>query len=329
MTETLRRIRRWLAPSAPRPYSALRHKAMAQKAWYGVSAFYIVTVFFAYQAMYSLMDAYSGQVPGAIAIDPFWIIAFVDTNNLPFMTTALSLFFMGAAIAAALWPGSRLWRFLVCLALVQTTALKYSFGTINEKEQWWMWTAFVFIFLPNAKQAHVMGSLRLRQYYLDIFSLAQGLVLLIYSIVGFWKFYYGIFNWLHPGMQGMFASETLAYIASAQIVAHHVPSLMGDFLTHNVLLGDMSFIFISWIELVAILVWLRPSLHRLWGVLFILVHVGTWLFMNIVFYLQPPLLAILFLQSPFVRDEESWRDTLRHIPLFGWLLAPLVKEKHA
>lgn len=329
VSKLFRRLRRFMLPEAVRaPYSTARHIGMFERAWNGVWGFYLVTLFFAYQSMYLLMQQYSKPGAHSFAIDPYWPVFFATSENLSLVTGCITLFFLLSSILVLLRPSSRLLRALLFISLLQTAALKYSFGVTNEKEQWWMWVALVFVFLPAMERSKIQASLRLRQYYLSVFAIAQAIVLLIYSIIGFWKFFFGINALLTVNMKGIFHYEALGYIMANRVITSHSPSLVGAYVLEYPLLAMIGFIFISYIQLTAIVAWFRPALQPLWAALFILLHVGIWLTMNIVFYLQPPLLALLFFSSPFLVRTTPLRQLLAQLPgihgllrLRHWLLA--------
>jgi hypothetical protein len=298
-------------------YSASLHKTMAAKAYGGVNAFYIVNLFFAYQTMYTLMDTYGRFDAVRFAIRPLWPVFFCTSENLPYIANGLALFYMATSLLVAIWPHLRLARSLVFIAMLQAIAFKYSFGVLNQKEHWWLWTAFIFIGLPTAKYEDVQKSRNLRQYYLDIFSIAQGMALLFYFLSGYWKLYYGVMRFISHSGLGIFSSETLAYMLSDRIASGHVSPFLGQYIIVHPMIGCLLLLWVTYIELGSIMVWFRPALHRSWGVLLILFHIGTWLFMSIPFYMQPPLLALLFLQSPFAPEKTSWKQIAGQLPMIA------------
>lgn len=316
----LRRIRRFLAGGQRGPaYHAATHRYMAGKAYACMVAFYAVNLFFAYQLMYLLMDSYGNAAPGLLAIEPLWPIFYATPANLPQVANALALANMGAAVAVVLWPHQRRLRVLAFATFLQAVALEYSFGALNQKELWWLWTMLVFTLFPSLRCRDMLASRRQRQHMLDVFGLAIGLNMVFYFLTGYWKLYYGFVALSSPTHLGMFSHGLLANILANRMALGHVSPLLGKFFVQHPLLGNIVFVWVVYIELTSVFVWMRPELHRLWGTMLIFFHVGTWLLMSIPFYLQPPLLGILLLCSPFAPERGSLRRTVRRLPGLEWL----------
>jgi hypothetical protein len=72
--------------------------------------------------------------------------------------------------------------------------------------------------------------------------------------------------------------------------------------------------------LFSLIVVFRPSLHRLWGFMLLTFHFGVFLLMDISFELQPLVLSVLFLFSPFAPERTNWRHTCRQLPILALIL---------
>ncbi|MBY0406332.1 MAG: hypothetical protein K2Q01_01465 [Rickettsiales bacterium] len=325
MHRALRTLRKHLSGHPkPQAYSGARHRQAALSAHAMMVAFYIVNLFYAYQTMYTLMDTYGHVLASPLAIHPLWPVFFITDANLPFMANAIALSFMATSLAVTLAPHSRALRALVFLTMLESAALRYSFGGINQKEHWWMWTALLFIFLPGLPAPRLALSRGSRQHFLDIFFIAQGLTLFFYTLSGFWKLYYG-FLVLGTPQRGLFSPDVLSYVLARRIFTGHVDPLLGNFFIHHQAIGWATFIWVTYVELVAIIVWFRPALHRQLGVCLIFFHISTWLLMSIPFYLQPPLLAILLIHSPFAQ-KLPWRESLRQWPGVGLAVKLFIRK---
>ena len=71
------------------------------------------------------------------------------------------------------------------------------------------------------------------------------------------------------------------------------------------------------VELVSIVVFFRPQLHRAWGIALILFHFGTLLFMDIVFGRHVIVNGLLFVMSPFALGRHSVHQQFESVPLLG------------
>ena len=92
------------------------------------------------------------------------------------------------------------------------------------------------------------------------------------------------------------------------------------------------FLFVMYVQFVAVMIVLRPRLHVLWGYLLIVFHVGTWLLLDIIFVQQVLILALLFVLSPFrvtapegsVLNAPYPVEMAREIPILGLVLERVV-----
>ena len=77
-----------------------------------------------------------------------------------------------------------------------------------------------------------------------------------------------------------------------------------------------------YIEIVALMVLCRPALHRLWGVMLIGFHIGTFLLLGISFPKHVLVLTILFVWSPFAIDRFGLRRVISSLPGLGLFVHP-------
>ena len=96
--------------------------------------------------------------------------------------------------------------------------------------------------------------------------------------------------------------------------------LGADLIINWPILGWPMFLGLYYVELVAIAIAFRPALIRVWGVILILFHLGTLLFLDIVFPLHVLINAMLFVFSPFAVSDVRWRTMLAALPVIGILL---------
>ena len=97
------------------------------------------------------------------------------------------LFTLGV-FSALCAPGVRGCRVLAFAGLFFYVAFRNSFGKIGHSDHAWVYVSFLFIFLPDGKRGAVASSRAGRQGYLTVFVAAQAMVMLTYSLAGFWKF---------------------------------------------------------------------------------------------------------------------------------------------
>ena len=294
------------------PYCPERHHRSFDKAFWLVRIYYAATFLFAYQEMSALWRLM--ETGGSFF--PLWPIFWVTDVEATGFTVLIGL--VGASLLAVALPDRRWPRVLVFLGFLSASAFRSSFGlgSINHGSHYWLWTGFCFCFLPSGDQRKLGGSLASRYRYLLVFSYTQALILLFYSMSGFWKVAAGI-EALIEGRIGAFHPEALATIAAAKMIQIDKPTLLGPWLADNPWAGWPAYMFVVYIELVALFAWLRPSLHRVFGLALACFHIGTFLLLGISFPKHVLILTILLIWSPFLPDRYGLRDILASLPGVG------------
>lgn len=311
----IRRIRRALAgqPKA-RTYSPKQHHQSFDRAFWLVRIYYAATFFFAYQEMGALWQLM--QTGGSFS--PLWPIFWatdIEATGLVVMTGLIGASLLAVALPDRRWP-----RVLVFLGFLSALAFRSSFGlgSINHGNHYWLWTGLCFCFLPSGDQNTLGASLASRYRYLLVFSYTQALILLFYSMSGIWKAAAGI-EALIAGRIGTFHPEALATIAAAKMIQMDRPTLLGPWLADNPWAGWPVYMFVIYIELLALFAWLRPSLHRVFGLALACFHIGTFFLLGISFPKHVLVLTILLIWSPFLPDRHGLAEILVRLPGIGRL----------
>lgn len=312
----IRRVRSILGGwPEPRAYSPARHRGAFDKAYWLVRAYYAATLFITYQEMTTLSKLM--QTAGDFA--PLWPIFWATDINSTGLILMLGL--VVASLLAIALPDRRWPKGLVFLAFLSASAFRSSFGlgSINHGNHYWIWTAFCFSFLPSGDQRTLRRSAACRYRYLLVFSYTQGLILLFYNMSGFWKVAAGI-EALILGKVGTFHPEALATIAAAKMIQTDRETLFGPWLAENPLVGWPIYMLIVYVELVAILVWLRPRLHPVFGLTLASFHFGTFMLLGISFPKHVLILTLLLVWSPFIPDRMTFSEMLASLPGMGLFL---------
>lgn len=311
----IRTARRFLAGShRPGPFRPPQHRQSFDRAFWLVRLFYAATLLITYQDM----GALTRLIAAGGGFTPLWPIFWATDIE------ATGMFVLGSTIAASLLavalPDRRWPRLLVFLAILAASAFRASFGlgSINHGNHYWLWTAFCFCFLPSGDQEALRMSLASRYRYLLAFAYTQGLILLFYTMSGFWKTAAGI-EALLKGKIGTFHPDALATIVADKMLELGRPTLLGPWLTEHAWIGWPVYLVVVYIELVAILAWLRPSLHRLFGLALACFHFGTFLLLGIAFPKHILILTVLLIWSPFLPDRRRLSDVVTNLPGIGYL----------
>ncbi len=288
-----------------------RHKQMFTTAWWSVRFYYAVTLFFAYNEALPLWDlANSGAT-----LRPQWLVTWMP-NAFVGGSIVISAY-LATALFAMLFPQYRLARIAVFVAMVEAVGFRYSFGAINHGSHYWLWVGLCFALLPSGGLDAISRTLSSRHRYLVVYWSALALIGLFYSLSGFWKIAAGIEAAL-AGEINSFSPAALATIVADKMQQTGESTMLGPFLVRHSWVGWPAHLWVIYIELFAIVAVFRPSLHRVWGLMLILFHIGTFLLMDIAFAKHVLLLTILFVWSPFAPPFD-WRRSLSVTPIFAGL----------
>lgn len=309
-------IRRVLAGRRnPSVFKPSRHRQSFDQAFWLVRLFYAATLLITYQDMGTLVRLIG--TGGSFA--PLWPIFWatdIEATGRAILAGTIVASLLAVALPDKRWP-----RLLVFIAILAASAFRASFGlgSINHGNHYWLWTAFCFCFLPSGDQQALGASLAGRYRYLLVFAYTQGLILLFYTMSGFWKTAAGI-EALFKGETGTFHPDALANIVADKMLELGRPTLLGPWLTDHAWIGWPVYFAVVYIELVAIFAWLRPSLHRLFGLALACFHFGTFLLLGIAFPKHILILTILLIWSPFIPDRRNLSGVVISLPGFGYLL---------
>jgi hypothetical protein len=212
-----------------------------------------------------------------------------------YMITFLSIF---CFIVTSLYRNILFLRIATFIVLFIMIAAENSFGKINHGYHPYIFISFFFIFISNKK-----NSVSISSYYrnISVFILAQSSFLLLYSISGFWKLFYGIRD-LRWGNSNFLQKEGFSTLVVKRILQTESQPLLADFIIHEPWLGRLLFLCGILTETGAVFFILFSSLLPHLSVLFILLHLGNILLLGISFYQWIVLIVILFLTPGKIKN---------------------------
>jgi hypothetical protein len=315
----LRRLRRLLtADREPGSVEAVWRRQPHELA----RALIVVRVFYACAAFMMLNDAQSWPMWAKVkAIEPLWPIAWAEHTDAQ---TAIPIV-LGAALAstvcALLVPELRVVRLAAAVGLLMQSALVNSLAgaVVSHGLHAWLWTAAFFVFLPSGSAAEIAASHARSQRYLRVFWGAQALLLFCYSLSGSIKLAGAVLQAMR-GEVHAFMPEALARHTAARILeGADVPAYFaaGPWLIDHPSFGALAFPLSIYLEAFAFLIAFRPALHRIWASGLILMHLGIYFVMTILFSQQILILALLLVASPFGPPSFTPRAALAQLPLLG------------
>lgn len=303
----VRRLRQRLRfDPGPRRRPADLRRAAGGVIWQA-RVFYLFVVFLTWSDLSTAAVAQAGA-PTA----PLWPVVILN-ELLPAGEGLAGIAIAGSLIAllAAVFPGSRLWRLGVLLYLLVVVALRNSYGGITHGSHFLIYVGFAFSFLPPAAGAGRRSTSR--GDVLDcvmVLGFAQSIVLLAYSLAGFWKLWAS-------------GTDLLAADGFVRILLHHlmdttrpVPPLM-PFLARHGRLAQLLFLGVVYVELCSLAVLFRPHLHRPWGIALMLAHFGAAWALGVAFPAQQFIVGLLLVCSPLAPARFSLLGMARSLPGLG------------
>lgn len=319
INKTLRKIRQILAASSDTqaaPFEAVnRSFARAQTL---VRFYYLASLYFAFKLMLDVgaltreADSWSFLWPLA------WAQSFETTDVLRWLSVAC---FLSSLLALQFWQ-RRSFRFLFVLLFLPVFTTTNSLGGINHTYHAWFWIGVCLVFLPDPRGSEARRPFKMA--YLTVIAATQALLLSFYTLAGSWKFLFGL-QGLVLGYPGNFAPRGLASTLAGRQLQADTDPLLAEIFIANYWLSWPLFLAMIYIQLVAVLVTLRPRLHILWGYALISFHLGTYLLMEIGFLQHVLILALFFVMSPFRPEQWTLREVLADLPVFGLVFRRILR----
>lgn len=279
-----------------------------------VRAFYAALLFLAVADLFRW-----GSYLDATHLEPRWPVFWLRWVDARLGISLVLWLYLIGGLAGVTLHGYRWARILVFVARLEFIALTFSYGSINHGAHLGLLLSFVLIFLPRGWGARPSPPRAVRAATLLAFSACQGMILLIYSMSGLWKVV-GTLRQMVAGEVSYLSPEGLAQQVAAKLLEADTVAPLGPFLIEHYWLGPPLAAASIYLELFALWVVLRPSLHQAWGLGLILFHLSTQLTMGIAFMEHALWLSLFLVFSPFRPARWAWRDALRDLPAVGWLL---------
>jgi len=294
------------------------HQQMFERAVLIVQVYYVITLFMLYERSRRM----AGLNLLAETLDPLWPVAWLDAVGLgPGGTMLAHLALVAGVLGILCWH--MLWvRVLVSIALLQFVAVSNSFGWMGHGFHSWFWISVALWFLPAGRDAPVGATRATRMRFLIGFSAAPGLFLLFYSLSGAYKVAHAIVGLFTDDISG-FAPRAMATTLAWRTFETSSEPLWAPLIIHNPLLGWPLYLGLYYVEFFAILTLFRPRLHKIWGLLMIAFHIGTFLFLEITFPEHVLINGLFLVLSPFALGLTDWRRALGALPIIGLPFRPV------
>lgn len=252
-------------------------------------------------------------------IDPLWPVFWVSYFEVPQSFNLLFFSALIGSIICCLNPNNRIYRLVFFIAFFEYLAFKFSFGKINHATHPWLFISFFLVFLPHIKDSG-LATIKQKHIYLTIIWFCIFMILFFYSISGFWKVYKSLIL-LISGKPSIFSMDVFAIQISNRLLQTQSTSLMGPFFIKHHFLGWVGYLISIYVELVCFIVAFRPSLHRIWGIMLIVFHIGIKLTMNISFKEFIISDSLLLVCSPFAGTNIGYKKIILQIPILSFFIS--------
>jgi hypothetical protein len=279
-----------------------------------VRAFYAICVYL----MASRASLWN-QWPDVEYLTSIWPVFWIHLTGIK---TGVLIILIGSAISALaclLFGNKRIFRIIWFIAIMNYVGFSNSFGKIDHGWHVVIAFSFLFIFLPEGNKEFIENSRIRMERYLTVFWGALALFMTFYTMSGICKIAGGAAQ-LAIGETSMFSTSSFALRIAHKMLAAKTEPILGDFFIKYERLGWLFFLSGIYIELFSIVAIFRNSLHRVWGLLLILFHVGVYLAMGIGFSINILFLAVFLCNSPFSPPKNEFRTALKNIPVVPTVL---------
>lgn len=274
----------------------------------------LVRVFYAFLTYIFLTNMqFSNAFRGLPFADPLWpvelvsAVAGVEWLSHVGPVTAAAFF---AALLAALFPGVLLFRVCVFAYCVLFTSVLNSYGSANHGRYLFVYASFALLFMPSAIGRPKEMSRRDAMTCNAAFWSTQAVLLLSYSLSGFWKFW-------SSGFELLTADGFVRVLLSrAMDDVWPLPQLV-PFAASNELLSQFFYLSYTYMQFFMFLALFRPHLQKLFGVANILFHLGILFLLGFSAKGYIMLWFIFLVFSPFAPRGVSLSATARSLPVVG------------
>ena len=249
--------------------------------------------------------------------EPLWPIYWLKYVEVQSGIMVILYLHLIGGLLAIICPQWRIARILVFLTLLEFIAFDNSFGKIDHGGHIALLLSFILILLPSEWHSPQNKSKYIRAATLTVFSGCQVLIMLTYTMSGIGKLFGVLIQAPQGEIHGLAPQALASYIANRML---HIDftSYLGPWLVENYYVGWLLMLGTVYLQFFSLWAAFRPSLHQLWGLSLILLHISIFLTMRINFAQNCLWLGLFFVNSPFRPQKFDWRQIVRDLPLVGY-----------
>ena len=213
------------------------------------------------------------------------------------------------ALLAAVYPQTLIWRLGVFLYVLLYIALRSSYGSINHGNYFYLYVSLALLFLPPRNKT-ALTPRKNSLSCLAVLWFVQSVLLLPYSLSGLWKIWDGRLELLS-------ADSMVRLLLSRAIDDTDGIAPLLPLVAQHAFLAQSMLLVVLYVELFALLAVFRPHLHRPFGVVLILFHVGSAWIMDISFAANILMIGLFLVLSPTAPVRFSLTGLVQSLPVIG------------
>ena len=266
---------------------------------------YVFFLFLTFINVFNIRD-----IEAAERINPLWPITLFNGISSVYLALYFKISLLGSFVLLCFKNNSKFLRVFAFINFFLFVAFTNSFGKINHG----LYLPLMYLFCIS-----LMPSNRKEQYKektILMFATAQLFLLITYSLTGFWKVFWGIIEFF-TGQVSLFSPLSMrnVIILQNEIIE---PTLLGDWLVEHYVIGWILYLGAVYIELFSVIIFFRANLHKVWGILLLLLHAGIALTLNVSMYGAIMCIGLLLLMSPF-NTKFSFKETILSLPIVNFM----------
>jgi len=239
---------------------------------------------------------------------PLWPVQGFEFVGLRHGIFGMLAVLTAGTLASIFFPLKRTCRFLSFLGIFLYVALINSFGNIHHGLQTWVLTSGLLILLPSVKKGNDSENRKKRGEYLLVIIAVQTLILLPYTLSGFYRIIQGLQD-MASGHFGAFAREGFATMIAHRLIADGTQSALGHWMITHPDVSRLLLMMGTLMESLTLLAMFRPSLHRIFGVYLVGMHLFNLVTLNIEFHGAIIVVTIFLIFSPFITPGRTLPTT--------------------
>ena len=218
--------------------------------------YYIFIVFAIGTNIYPFGGAYWARRPPTAPIWPIDVLQQLTGTGWLASSTWVSVAGLSLALLAAVFPRMVLWRLGVFLYVLLIIALRNSYGSLSHGSYSYLYVSFALLFLPPRDK--MTTGRRSALSCLAVLWLIQSMLLLPYSLSGWWKIW--------DGRLELVSSDGMVRVLLNRAVDGTGIAPLLPFVSQHDLLAQSLLLAAVYVELFALLAVFRPHLHRVFAV---------------------------------------------------------------